>query len=306
MRKIAQNVILQTLYPLAQREIWGWGQLFKIAFGTVKSNSFWTDAGLRRTVGKLHGYEMELDISFWSERMAYLLGRWYDLPTQKLLKVVLTQGDTVVDVGGNIGMFSLAAHAAIGEQGKIYAFEPNPAPRKKFERHIELNRLTNIALEPVALSHEEGEFMLNYPKVNSGEGSLSTLNYADDDTHSVMVSVKIGDQMLAKVNPRLVKIDVEGAEIAVIKGLRRLIARSKPVIIAEYIPEHLSRFGVSINNFLALAEEAEYRIFYYTITGPRASRILSLRPIFSEHDAKNLTGDFVMAHQDDPFLAKYS
>lgn len=219
-----------------------------------------------------------------------------------LIDAALKPGDEVVDIGGNIGLFSLAARAKIGDAGRVYAFEPNPAPRRKFERHLAINGIDNVKITPVALHNREGRATFNFPKINTGEGSLSKLNYPDEATESIEVEIKVGDDALRGANPRLVKIDVEGAEIGVLSGLKEITARAHPVIIAEYVPHHLQRFEASFTNFEAFAQKHGYRIFRQGLRRQGGAQRLTLKPITASAPGG---GDIVFIHERDQSLDQW-
>src|SRR5256885_657620 len=77
------HAVAYALLPYLRHELPGWGK-FATAFGLLH-DAWWQRTGYRKIVGKLHGYEMILDLDDWSDRQAYFLGRFYDLPMQLLL-----------------------------------------------------------------------------------------------------------------------------------------------------------------------------------------------------------------------------
>ena len=99
IRHLLQEAVIIAVRPLIIREIWAWGKIYRIFVGGYKRNWFWRNAKRRQIKGKLNNYLMDLDISEWPDRSTFFLGRWYDLPTQKLLEEVLQIGDEVVDIG---------------------------------------------------------------------------------------------------------------------------------------------------------------------------------------------------------------
>ena len=201
LKNLLQETVIFLFRPLIVREVWGWGRIYKTFIGDYTRNWFWKNAKNRRIRGKLNCLLMELDISHWADRMTFFLGRWYDLPTQKLLKAVLKKGDEVVDIGANVGMFSLAARRFVGDQGIVHAFEPNPFPRERLNHNIEINQIENIKVYPVGLSETKGRLDLYVPYINSGEGSLAPVNYEDGNFYQVKVEINVGDNLRKKLHP---------------------------------------------------------------------------------------------------------
>lgn len=228
------------------------------------------------------------------------MGRWYDLPTQRLLEQVLKKGDEVIDIGANVGMFSLAASSILGKEGIVHAFEPNPLPRKKLNRNIEINQIDNIRVYPVGLGETDGQFKLYVPNINSGEGSLAPVNYGDEECCELQVTVKNGDNLLQDTTPRLIKIDVEGAEVGVLKGIFKLIKKHKPLIVAEYVPEHLNRFGNCLEDIQTIADEHSYKIFKIGFAKVKGIYELSYIPI--ENPQIEGSGDVILVHVEDPYI----
>src|SRR4051812_18642998 len=79
------------LLPYTRRELPGWGRLFRAA-GLLRDN-WWSGTGSRQITGKLHGYQMVLNLDNWSDRHTYFVGRYYDLASQLLLQKSLRSGD---------------------------------------------------------------------------------------------------------------------------------------------------------------------------------------------------------------------
>lgn len=305
IKTLLQESVIFAFRPLIYREVWGWGTIYNVFVGGYKRNGFWQDAGTRRMRGKRHDLVMEPDLSQWRDRLAFFLGRWYDLPTQILAAQVLEKGDQVVDVGASDGMFSLTAGYFVGSKGRVYAFEPNPESRKKLVRHIELNQMENIQVYSVGLGETEGQRVLYVPYVNSGEASLARFTenaYQDSEYYEVQVQVQVGDDLLQKAVPRLIKIDVEGGEVGVLKGLAKLIDRHRPLILAEYIPQHASRFGSSFDDIRAIAQEHFYKIFKLGCARISGGYDLQLVPV--QDSQVDDPCDILLGHIEDPFIQR--
>ena len=160
-------------------------------------------------------------------------------------KSVLREGDVVIDVGAHIGFFTIELAQAVGAQGHVYAFEPLPSNAALLEQSIHENGFeSRVTLQRAAVSDRSGTGTLRYAAetLNTGgaflsEGSVEGLGALSAST---VPTVRLDDQPLRRP-VRLIKMDVEGGEPRVIAGARDLIARDRPVVVAEVHPEQLQR-----------------------------------------------------------------
>ncbi len=190
---------------------------------------------------KRKGFLRLLDLREWADRYFFFLGRWYDLGAQLTLDLILREGDNVVDVGANYGHFSLTAASIVGDTGTVIAFEPNPKAFARLQTHIDMNRISSVRTYNAGLADAPGELTLSVPKKNSGEASFTGTNYADAET--VSCPILKGDDEIGEQKIACIKIDVEGFEMRVLRGLLKIIERDRPWIITEIVRSHLSRDG---------------------------------------------------------------
>src|SRR5947208_1529536 len=121
-----RRLVIALVRPYIWHELPGWGKIYAAFIGDYKRNWLWNDFGQRAIREKHTGHLLTLDLAHWADRATFFLGRWYDLPTQLLIRDLLEPGDTVVDVGANRGNFALVASSLVGLTGKVICFEPNP------------------------------------------------------------------------------------------------------------------------------------------------------------------------------------
>jgi FkbM family methyltransferase len=261
MNKLAQRAAMLVLRPYISMELPGWGRVYSLVDGGYQADGDWAWLGTRWVRGKLHGYEMLLDLGHWSNRLTYFLCRLYDLPTQLVLQKYLRPGSTFIDVGGNEGALSLLASRLVGPSGKIIAFEPNPKPRAIFKATIDRNRISNVTINPIGLGDRDETLRLTAPKINSGEGSFGKSNYKPEDTEIIICEIRRGDDVLRNAKPALIKIDVEGFELSVLKGLTETIAENRPPIVMEMISGHLANCGTRPAEIASFMEGHRYRPF---------------------------------------------
>ena len=156
------------------------------------------------------------------------VGCW--LGTAELLKVrrvasILKPGMKCIDVGANVGYYTLIISVLVGPKGKVYAFEPLPKNLDYLERHIAMNRCSNVEIFDAALSDFEGE-------ASFAEGATRSMGHLDPGGTLKVRCTRL-DTMLAEgavTAPDFVKIDAEGEEVKVLEGAREMLRASRPPI----------------------------------------------------------------------------
>lgn len=211
----------------------------------------------RRVVRTKYGFSMNLDLTDWIPQRVYLTGE-FESTSSKLMAAILKPGDIVVDVGANNGYFSLLCARLVGPHGHVFAVEPNPEIRQELEQNLRLNTFTNVEVLPVALSREEGvaELFLG-PARNTGLSSLRPLKGA---TRTLQVRTAPLDRLIPDrlASIALVKIDVEGAEIGVLRGMERCLEVGAPPVIIEVSPTFLAGYGGSAEELFSLMQSHGY------------------------------------------------
>lgn len=249
--------------PYTRFEAPGSGQLMRVLCRAKpsKPGDTWHEAPTRLARGKLHGYLMRLDLRDWCQRTTFFLGRYYELEVQMLVQAVLRPADRFVDIGANIGMLTLLAARCVGPSGRVDSFEPNPACLLELRQHLAINGIEHVRVHAFALSDNVGRLTLNLADSHTGTATLAPVLAAIE---TVEVEVRVGDFELAGSTPiRAIKIDVEGFELNVLRGLAKTLASHRPLLITEFIENHFARAGTSgraIEDFLRGASYLPYRI----------------------------------------------
>jgi FkbM family methyltransferase len=168
-----------------------------------------------------------------AKQLGYLLGT-DEPPLQKAIRNHVAAGDTVYDIGANVGYVSLSLAKRVGPTGRVIAFEPVPRNAEAFLRNIETNKLTNVRLLKLAASDKPGEAVIRMA-ANPSTASLVWHRNDPSATEFRIRTASIDDLVDAGEFglPQFVKIDVEGAEGFVLQGMRRTIAAAKPVLFVE-------------------------------------------------------------------------
>ncbi|MCX6926239.1 MAG: FkbM family methyltransferase, partial [Verrucomicrobia bacterium] len=146
---------------------------------------------------------------------------------------VVKPGDTVLDIGANIGIVSVWLSKLVGKKGSVHAFEPNPEIYATLEKTIQRNQATNIHAHPVALGAKAEQKELRILGGNAGSGSL-ILNDNQADCKVFSVPVRTLDSIVAQEKLeaiRLIKIDVEGFEAEVLRGGLQVLKSIRPQVV---------------------------------------------------------------------------
>ncbi len=175
-------------------------------------------------------------------------GRW-EPDTWAAIQPCLTAGGTFVDVGAHIGYFSLKAARVVGSQGRVIAVEPNPATLPVLRDNIRGSEAGCVEVKPIACSDAETELdLFAAARSNTGASSISCANalLAGSLGNVYRVPARPLDDILQEAgSPRVdvIKIDVEGAEMMVLRGARETLYRQSPLLIVEMLEHTLQALG---------------------------------------------------------------
>ncbi len=203
-------------------------------------------AGKNVIVTEVDGFILGVPGEEWRLGAYYALRGLPEPGTVKLFQELVKPGMVVADVGAHIGVFTLYALRAMNGQGKIFSFEPSPQTMKLLRDNVQVNGFLELGVVrflPLAAAGESGEADLTVYGENSGHNTLFGTGTGGE---MVRVQTMTLDEALAE-EPRLdiVKIDAEGAEPGILRGMNNLLARNPGMhILLEFAPEHLQRAGV--------------------------------------------------------------
>jgi FkbM family methyltransferase len=187
-----------------------------------------------------------------------LYGYGFCEPAVRVMQSLLRSGDAVIDAGANIGLYTLLAATRVGPGGCVVACEPSPTTMSMLRANVDRNELDWVQLREVALAEAPGRLPIHV--LEPGSGSTS---FAPADTAAgvdLEVEVTTVDEIAAGISNhvRLVKVDVEGAELRVLRGAAHLLEGSRPDFIIELEPDHLARQGCSVPEVQAVFDDAGY------------------------------------------------
>lgn len=188
----------------------------------------------------------------------------YEYNESRFVRGIVRPNDTVLDIGANIGWFTIMMARLVGDSGRVYAFEPRPTTFEYLGKSIAASKLTgNVTLYQKALSDTNGDAFITWRPRDRNPGNSWISKQAHDPVikQDKISMARLDDLGIGPVS--FIKIDVEGAEPSVFRGGEELIARDKPVILSEINFGQLqSMSGMSWSDYRSFLNGIGYDCFY--------------------------------------------
>ena len=227
----------------------------------------------REAIVKIRKWNLRMRLpATWKgvEKLVFVFREHYERELN-YLETILSPGKTFVDVGANLGMYTLVASRIVGPPGRVIAFEPSLQSFPTLKENISLNGFTNVLAVRVALCDKTGEAFL-YHGSDPGKNSLRSDPNAElkGETVATRSLDEVLDQAAVKTVD-VIKMDVEGAEELVLLGANRVVSSQRPVILFEINPEASSRLGLSSHGAWDLLAALGYQFFVIKQDGSLAT-----------------------------------
>lgn len=158
-------------------------------------------------------------------------------------KKTIRSGQTVVDVGANIGAFTLLYSKYVGNTGTVHAFEPGTRAYSALLKNLEINQIQNVLPHHQGLSDVSGELFLNVDQHDVGK------SHTRGNEGEKIDVLKFDDLDIAQKPVHFIKIDVEGHEYSVLKGMAQTLTKYEPVVVFEYSPMFYTQNSDAMNIF---------------------------------------------------------
>lgn len=198
----------------------------------------------------------------YTQALLYRLARQnqlYEYQTAMLALGALRPGDIALDIGAHVGYFTLLFRLAVGETGRVFAFEPLADTYRRLLHNVMINGFSNVLPLPLAVAKQPGTAFFHINRENEGASSL----LGGDGGEQVPVQLTSLDNLFREnlsTRPRLMKIDVEGAEMEVLLGAEKWFDRQGPdVVIVEIGRGGLAFAGASEWDIRQFFEQRGYR-----------------------------------------------
>ena len=215
----------------------------KFAYKNFKSN---------QTI--IEGHKIFLDKE---DCMQLSIRQSYDPVETELVKKEIKEGSTVIDIGANMGYYTLLFAKLVGKKGKVYSFEPEPNNFALLKKNISINNYHNVNIQQKAVSNTNEK--INLYQLNKTTG-YTIAPYRFGDKKIQVKSIRLDDNINEKID--FVKIDVEGAEHHVLSGMKNILRNQKIKLLLEFKTKYLQEHGTTPDDFFNFLEAEKFKIFY--------------------------------------------
>jgi FkbM family methyltransferase len=210
------------------------------------------------------GRRLRVNFDDHLSQLMYFLGE-YERPITEIVRVFVRKGDVCLDVGANIGWYTTLMQMLVGSAGEIHAFEPVPETFAILKDNVAANENPgSVILNNIALGDRTGEVTMHtFDDRSDGHASIS--DFGDSTARDIPTQmIRLDDYLRERriTNVRFLKIDIEGAELSMLKGSSRLFRQEvPPVIVVEAALATTEAFGYLPNDILELI--SSFRDYYF-------------------------------------------
>jgi len=211
-------------------------------------------------------YDRGLMVVDLSTQLGYqvMFDGYHNAEMARIIRNIVHEGDVCLDVGANVGAYALIMAFWAGATGRVIALEPNPPVAERLLENFAINNLDNACVVQAALTGEDGEaeFYTYDPDTrNIQAASLRPMPIAHQKSRVRTISAETLERTENLSHCDLVKIDVTGAELLVLKALSRLIERCRPYLFIEHCGRLWARFDTNVSEAVEMLNAWQYSIF---------------------------------------------
>jgi FkbM family methyltransferase len=214
---------------------------------------------LRPTVVDVRGHRMHLDAA---DSLRLSVFGIHEPEETHWIEANVPVGGVVIDIGANIGYYTLLLARRVGPTGRVYAFEPDPTNFALLRENTTLNGYENVVLEQKAVSNISATATLHQSDSNTGDHRL--YQTSDEVRRSIRVESTRLDDYFRDINTRIdyIKMDIQGAECLTVAGMGQLLSQHPEVIVtSEFWPKGLSAAGCDPAEYLVSFEKRGYCLY---------------------------------------------
>jgi len=216
-----------------------------------------------------------------------------------LYSLLSKKAECFFDVGAHIGIVSLPISKSLKNNGLIYAFEASPKNLFYLNFHVKKNRIKNIKIVNKAVSSKHKSFLDFYESDEpTGMNSIISLKNKRINIKRKVESITLdGFCRENNLKPDIIKVDIEGAEIDLLKGSIKIIKKHKPIFFLSYHPYHIRRIGYGYNEIFKFLKSVNYVVLNAEFKKPQSLKNGEYLLVDKKFDIKELKNDISKNHK---------
>jgi FkbM family methyltransferase len=214
------------------------------------------------------------------------------------LRRLLNPGDVFIDIGANIGYFTLLGASLVGSHGRVFAFEPLTDNCALMKKSVTENSFENVDINPVAIAESRQTFQLDVSGFSSNARVIDfTSEAVPGSGPKRLVEVFTLDEMMTTAERiDVIKMDIEGAEPRAWQGMQQTVTQHQPILIFEFSPNLIKVTShVDPADFLGMVLKKDYDLFIIKAEGGLTDRALNPEQIIQRHTQTGLSHVDILA-----------
>ncbi len=193
---------------------------------------------------------------------------YYEWRNVAVAAALAAEGDTIIEIGANVGTETVCFADLAGPKGRVHAVEPLPSNVAALRRAHELSGHRNISVHALALSHQSGQVDFAVPPEHaSGIGHIAGAN-EESVAEKIRVQCVTLDSLMPQIGPaQIIFMDAEGEELNILRGGDRYLRAFRPHLVLEASPRLLQRAGCELSDLHRTLDDLEYAVYEITRFG---------------------------------------
>ncbi len=212
-----------------------------------------------------------------NDGLALSIFKIYEPNQTEIVKKYVRKGDIVIDIGAHVGYYTLLMAQLVGENGKVYSFEPDPVNFQLLKKSVEINGFENVILIQKAVSNITNKVKLFLGDDDSAINRIYDAKLGDAKESIDVESITIDEYF--KENDELInfiKIDSEGSEVKIVNGMKQFLSRNKElVMMTEFFPFLIKKSGDEPNQYLKSLEKSGFNLYNILDKNEKTNKINS-------------------------------
>jgi FkbM family methyltransferase len=213
---------------------------------------------VKTTYAQVDGNKMYLDAR---DSLNLSIAGVHEKSETEIVKREIKKGDVALDIGANIGYYTLIFARLVGAEGKVFSFEPDPYNFNLLKKNVEINGYKNVELIQKAVSHQTGKTRLYFKQDNH---TINTIYASFGSFKTLDIEAVSLDEYFVNYPGAIdfIKMDIQGAEGRAIQGMDKLLAKNRQIkIVMEYEPAFLIRSGMDPGECLRLLTDRGFYLY---------------------------------------------